>query len=84
MEALKALRAYNGYVETISDAIHLIESSDHGLIPTLPRHLKPEEMREIQSGSVFIWDISTLGANPRWKDGRQWKQISGTGGFFIY
>ncbi|CAG2004062.1 unnamed protein product [Fusarium graminearum] len=56
---------------TLLDAIALFEACRSGILFFLDRAPSNDEMRSIQSGSVYIWDERQVSMRP-WDDGRSW------------
>lgn len=77
------METYYGHVNTIGDALRLIEAVRFGLLPLIQRRLNGNERACIRSGSVFIFDASKSGVQ-RWTDGFRWSASRLHGHFLTY
>ncbi|KAI9593973.1 Gti1/Pac2 family-domain-containing protein [Syncephalis fuscata] len=75
--------AYEGFVDTVYDALILFEAFSFNKIPRVTRRLTREEREFIHSGVVFIWDEDEAGIL-RWTDGRRWSSSRPCGNFIVY
>ncbi|RKP25498.1 Gti1/Pac2 family-domain-containing protein, partial [Syncephalis pseudoplumigaleata] len=72
--------AYEGFVDTVYDALLLFEAFSLKKIPGVTRRLTRDERERIGSGMIFIWDEDEAGIL-RWTDGRRWSSSRPCGNF---
>lgn len=77
------METYYGHINTVGDALKLIEAVRFGLLPLIQRRLNANERSCIRSGSVFIFDASKSGVQ-RWTDGFRWSASRLHGHFLTY
>ncbi|RKP05727.1 Gti1/Pac2 family-domain-containing protein, partial [Thamnocephalis sphaerospora] len=77
------METYFGYIETVQDALLVIEAARSGILRRSQHRLTDKERRSIRSGSVFVWDESEAGMR-RWTDGRAWSPSRVNGCFLNY
>ncbi|KND02321.1 uncharacterized protein SPPG_02795 [Spizellomyces punctatus DAOM BR117] len=65
------METWHGFVETLEDAVLLLEACRQGYLRRNQRRLTENEKVRIQSGSVWIWDEEEAQIR-RWTDGRTW------------
>jgi len=80
---MSSMETYRGRIQSPADAIILFESCRLGLLPRVCRRLSERERRNIQSGSVFVWDEREAGMR-RWTDGKSWSASRVAGSFLTY
>jgi hypothetical protein len=80
---LNIMETYFGYIETVQDALLVIEAARRGLLPRAQHRLTDSERANIRSGSIFVWDESEVGMR-RWTDGRSWSPSRVNGCFLNY
>ncbi|KAI8058036.1 Gti1/Pac2 family-domain-containing protein [Syncephalis plumigaleata] len=78
-----AMVAYEGFVDSVYDALLLFEAFSFNKVPRVTRRLTREEREHIRSGVVFIWDEDEAGIL-RWTDGRRWSSSRPCGNFIVY
>ncbi|KAI9142704.1 Gti1/Pac2 family-domain-containing protein [Paraphysoderma sedebokerense] len=78
----QAQETFHGAVETVNEALAIIQAARTGVLPRIKRRLNETERRIIKSGSVFVWEEEESGIM-RWTDGRCWSSSRVVGGHFI-
>ncbi|ORX76439.1 hypothetical protein K493DRAFT_403974 [Basidiobolus meristosporus CBS 931.73] len=77
------METYFGYIESVHDALLVIESCRLGYLHRVQRRLSEKERQSVRSGSVFVWEEEESGMR-RWTDGRAWSPSRVLGSFLIY
>ncbi|KAK9728475.1 Gluconate transport-inducing protein [Basidiobolus ranarum] len=77
------METYFGYIESVHDALLVIESCRLGYLHRVQRRLSEKERQSIRSGSVYVWEEEESGMR-RWTDGRAWSPSRVLGSFLIY
>lgn len=72
-----------GYVNSIWQALILIEAARLGVLPRIKRRLRETDRRSIKSGAIFVWDEEEAGII-RWTDGLRWSSSKDFGDFVAY
>lgn len=80
---LRAAETYYGLVETVEDAILLVEACRRGMLPRVSRRLGDRDRALIRSGSIFVFVERESGIK-RWTDGKIWSPSRITGEFLSY
>ncbi|KAL7749113.1 Gluconate transport-inducing protein [Sorochytrium milnesiophthora] len=76
--------SYHGYIETLEDALIIVEAARIGAIPRITRRLTDDERASvIRSGSVFVFE-ETESQVRRWADSRLWSSSRMKGHFLVY
>lgn len=75
--------SYYGYVETVEDAVMIVEACRFGRLLRVKRRLLEKERQAIRSGSVFVFVERESGIR-RWTDGKVWSPSRICGEFLIY
>ncbi|TPX63130.1 hypothetical protein SpCBS45565_g06857 [Spizellomyces sp. 'palustris'] len=65
------METWHGFVETLEDAVLLLEACRQGYLRRNQRRLTENEKGRIESGSIWIWDEEEAQIR-RWTDGRTW------------
>ncbi|KAI9142705.1 Gti1/Pac2 family-domain-containing protein [Paraphysoderma sedebokerense] len=73
---------FYGSIETVNEALAIIEATRRGVLPRVLRRLNQRERLSIKSGSVFVWEEGETGIL-RWTDGRCWSSSRVISGHFI-
>lgn len=68
---IQQMETFHGWVQTIDDAIILLEACLTGVLPMLSRRLSINEKKCIRSGSVFVFDENRANIR-RWTDNHLW------------
>lgn len=79
----KLAESYYGYVETVEDAVMIVEACRFGRLMRVKRRLLDKERQGIRSGSVFVFVERESGIR-RWTDGKVWSPSRICGEFLIY
>lgn len=79
----KLAESYYGYVETVEDAVMIVEACRFGRLMRVKRRLLEKERQGIRSGSVFVFVERESGIR-RWTDGKVWSPSRICGEFLIY
>jgi hypothetical protein len=74
---------YYGYIETVEDAVMIVEACRHGRLMRVKRRLHEKERQGIRSGSVFVFVERESGIR-RWTDGKVWSPSRICGEFLLY
>lgn len=80
---LRGAETYYGLVETVEDAILLVEACRRGMLPRVSRRLGDRDRALIRSGSIFVFVERESGIK-RWTDGKIWSPSRITGEFLSY
>lgn len=81
--ATRLAETYYGYVETVEDAVMIVEACRFGRLMRVKRRLLEKERQGIRSGSVFVFVERESGIR-RWTDGKVWSPSRICGEFLIY
>lgn len=81
--SLQHQEGYFGLVETVSDAILVIEAIRLGILPRVRARLDEREREAIRAGSVFVY-IEAESKIRRWTDGKLWSPSRVSGDFLLY
>ncbi|KAI9090497.1 Gti1/Pac2 family-domain-containing protein, partial [Phlyctochytrium arcticum] len=65
------METWHGFVETLEDAVLLLEACRQGYLRRNQRRLTETEKKRIESGSVYLWDEEEAQIR-RWTDCRSW------------
>ena len=74
---------FYGTVETVEDAILVVEACRRGLLPRVARRLGDRDRALIRPGSIFVFVERESGIK-RWTDGKIWSPSRITGDFLSY
>ncbi|PPQ98748.1 hypothetical protein CVT24_003445 [Panaeolus cyanescens] len=79
----------NAYIQTINHAHQLFFAVVQGRLPLVQRRLNLEEMRNIKSGDIYVWEDKIMTPNeflqvPRWVDAKTWGPSRVQDGFLVY
>lgn len=74
---------YYGYIETVEDAVLIVEACRYGRLMRVKRRLHEKERQGIRSGSVFVFVERESGIR-RWTDGKLWSPSRICGEFLLY
>lgn len=75
---------FNGFINTMDDAMAVIRACLQGYLQHLPRGLSNSDRdRLLRSGSVFVYETGCSGITT-WNDGLQWEPAQEYNGFYIY
>ncbi|ORX94448.1 hypothetical protein K493DRAFT_191703, partial [Basidiobolus meristosporus CBS 931.73] len=77
------MQTYFGYIESVLDALLVIEACRLGYLNRVQRRLSEKERQNLQSGSVYVWEEEESGMR-RWTDGRAWSPSRVLGSFLVY
>ncbi|ORX88450.1 hypothetical protein K493DRAFT_385184 [Basidiobolus meristosporus CBS 931.73] len=77
------METYYGYVDSVQDALLVLEACRLGLLHRVQRRLSEKERQRIRSGSIFVWEEEESGMR-RWTDGRTWSPSRVHGSFLTY
>ncbi|ORX81307.1 hypothetical protein K493DRAFT_320699 [Basidiobolus meristosporus CBS 931.73] len=80
---LYQMETYFGYIETVHDALLVLEACRLGKLNRVRRRLTDKERRSIRSGSVYVWEEEESGIR-RWTDGYNWSPSRVFGSFLTY
>ncbi|PJF18771.1 hypothetical protein PSACC_01407 [Paramicrosporidium saccamoebae] len=80
---LEGAESYFGLVETVEDAVLVVEACRRALLPRVQYRLGDRDRYMIRSGSVFIFTELESGIK-RWTDGKIWSPSRIAGEFLIY
>lgn len=83
VQTLQHHESYFGLIETVGDAMAVIEGTRLGLLPRVRSRLDEREREAIRAGSVFVY-VEDESKIRRWTDGKLWSPSRVSGDFLLY